>query len=113
MEDLLAFRALNPSLRVLGFSRSPRDSEAFLKAGADIIRLWRYWVFANPEQVAEIQQSGRLVWTTAGGASRKDLEHLIEFGVNGIILDNPDLVQVIRNESGDGNVAKGVSDANY
>ena len=113
LEDLLTLRALNPDLRVLGFIRTPSDSEAFLKAGADIIRLWLGWVYANPERITEIQRSGKLVWTTAGDASRKEMERLIEFGVDGIILDRPELVQVIRNESGNRVTGNGVSDSNH
>ncbi len=113
LEDLLTLRALNPDLRLLGFIGTPGDSKAFLKAGADIIRLWLGWVYANPEQITEIQQSGKLVWTTAGDASLKEMERLIEFGVNGIILDRPELVQVIRDESGNRVAGNGVSDSNH
>lgn len=92
LDDLRAFRALNPNLRTLGFIRGVEDVEPFVRAGVDIIRLWPAWIHADPDLVKRVHQLGRPVWTTAGAASRDELERLIKLGVNGILSDLPALM---------------------
>ncbi len=92
LEDLRAFGALNPDLRTLGFIDEVEDIERFAQTGADIIRLWPKWIHANPGLVGKVHQLGKPVWTTAGDASRGELENLIRLGVNGIISDRPDVM---------------------
>jgi glycerophosphoryl diester phosphodiesterase len=90
LDDLRAFRALNPNFRTLGFIRSVEDIEPFARAGVDIIRLWPKWIYANPALVAKVHQLGKPVWTTANDAPREELEKLIKLGVNGILSDFPE-----------------------
>ena len=89
LDDLRAFRALNPNLRTLGFIRDIEDIGPFAQAGVDIIRLWPKWIYANPELVKKVHQLGKPVWTTANDAPREELEKLIKLGVNGILSDLP------------------------
>jgi glycerophosphoryl diester phosphodiesterase len=89
VEDLRTFRALNPNLRTLGFVNDVKEIEAFVLAGVDIIRLWPDWIYRDPALVGQVQALGKPVWTTAGDASRDQLERLIKLGVNGILSDFP------------------------
>lgn len=92
LDDLRAFRTLNPNLRTLGFIRNVEDIEPFAQAGVDIIRLWPKWIYANPGLVKKVHQLGKPVWTTANDASREELEKLIKLGVNGILSDLPEVM---------------------
>jgi glycerophosphoryl diester phosphodiesterase len=92
LDDLRAFRALNPNLRTLGFIRNVEDIEPFAQAGIDIIRLWPKWIYASPDLVKKVHQLGKPVWTTAGTAPREELEKLIKLGVNGILSDLPEVM---------------------
>ena len=92
IEDLQAFRALNSNLRILGFIRGVDDIEPFVDAGIDIIRLWPKWIYKNPGLIEKLHHHGKPVWTTAGSASREELEKLIKLGVNGILSDQPKLL---------------------
>lgn len=89
LEDLRAFRSLNPELRTLGFIEGVGDIEPFVQAGVDIVRLWPEWIRANPGLVTKVHKLGKPVWTTAGDAPRAQLEELIGLGVNGILSDLP------------------------
>ncbi len=89
LEDLRAFRALNPNLRTLGFIQEVRDVKPFVRAGVDIIRLWPEWIIADPALINKVHAFGKPVWTTAGDAPRHELEKLIKLGVNGILSDLP------------------------
>ena len=92
IKDLREFQALNPNLRTLGFIQKPEDIEPFIEAGVDIIRLWPKWIHNDPSLIQRVHQLGNPVWTTAGNASREELETLIQLGVNGILSDNPKLM---------------------
>jgi glycerophosphoryl diester phosphodiesterase len=89
LEDLKAFRALNPRLRTLGFVDEIEDIAPFVQGGADIIRLWPEWIYANPALVGRVHELGRQVWTTAGDAPGVELEKLVRLGVRGILVDEP------------------------
>ena len=92
LDDLRAFRALNPNLRTLGFIPDIKDIGPFAQAGVDIIRLWPKWIYATSELVKKVHQLGKPVWTTANDAPREELEKLIKLGVNGIISDLPEVM---------------------
>ncbi len=92
LEDLALFRRLSPTIRILGFVKNRRDIDPFLRAGAEIIRLWPQWIDATPALMRKIQESGHPVWVTADDAGRKDLCKLIRQGVNGILSDRPELL---------------------
>jgi glycerophosphoryl diester phosphodiesterase len=89
LDDLRAFRELNPDLRTLGFVDEIEDIAPFVQAGADIIRLWPEWIYANPALVTRVHELGRQAWTIAGDAPRLELEKLIRLGVRGILVDRP------------------------
>ncbi|MFQ5684176.1 MAG: glycerophosphodiester phosphodiesterase [Candidatus Binatia bacterium] len=90
--DVRLFRSLNPNIRILGFIKSPNDIEHFVKAGADIIRLWPSWIHADPGLVDKVHKLGKPVWTTANVTPREGLLELIKVGVNGILTDLPDVL---------------------
>ena len=92
IDDLREFRTLNPDIRALGFIATPFEIDKFVTAGADIIRLWSWWIFLYPELVAKVQQLGTPVWASAGDAPRQDLERLIMRGVKGIITNQPEVM---------------------
>jgi glycerophosphoryl diester phosphodiesterase len=89
LDDLRAFRALDPNLRTLGFVREVADIEPFVAAGIDIVRLWPEWIHRDAGLVQRVQALGRPVWTTAGAAPRDELQRLVALGVNGVLSDLP------------------------
>lgn len=115
LDDLRDFKRLNPNLRTLGLVPGPEFEtpdvaaiEEFALAGADMIRLWPPWIFADrdreptPGRSAIIERMhglGKPVWTTADVLyrdidpehPREDLAELIRLGVNGIMTDVPEL----------------------
>lgn len=95
VDDLRAFKALNPNLRTLGFIPRAEDIEPFVNAGIDIIRLWPEWIYANPALVPKVHSLGRPVWTTAGEAPRDELQKLITLGVDGILSDFPAVMNAL------------------
>ncbi|MDN3652078.1 glycerophosphodiester phosphodiesterase family protein [Thalassotalea ponticola] len=92
VDDLIAFRRLNPNIRTLGFILTIDDIEPFIQAGVDIIRLWPQWIYANPDLVNQLRRLGKPVWTTVGAPQRGELEKLMSLGVTGILLDNPTIL---------------------
>ena len=104
IRDLRLFRALNPNIRILGFIKSPNDIERFVKAGADIIRLWPSWIHADPGLVKRVHKLGKPVWTTANVTPREGLLELIKFGVNGILTDIPDVLAKLVRDIEEGKV---------
>lgn len=95
IEDITRFRSLNPSIPILGFIANVRDIKKFVAAGADIIRLWPRWIRLRPAFVSTVHELGKPVWTTAGLAGREELTELIQFGVDGILTDVPDVLMVL------------------
>jgi glycerophosphoryl diester phosphodiesterase len=98
LEDLRAFRELNPDLRTLGFVDEIEDIAPFVEAGADIIRLWPEWIYANPALVTRVHELGRQAWTIAGDAPRLELEKLVRLGVRGILVDRPEVMNELLAE---------------
>jgi glycerophosphoryl diester phosphodiesterase len=95
IEDLRAFQALNPSLQTLGFIESVEEIEPTVQAGIDIIRLWPEWIHDDPGLIKRVHALGKPVWTTAGAATREEIEKLITLGVNGILSDHPALMKAV------------------
>jgi len=117
LADLRDFKRLNPNIRALGLVPGEEFSapehaaaEEFARAGADIIRLWPPWIFADRDQntadgtsqlVERMHDLGKPVWTTADVAygdinperPREDLAELVRLGVNGVLTDVPDLLR--------------------
>lgn len=95
VEDLQAFRALNPNLRTVGFIEEVEDVGPFVKAGIDIVRLWPEWIDADPGLISRVHQLGKPVWATTGDAPRQELERLIGLGVDGILSDLPEVMKTL------------------
>ncbi len=120
VDDLRDFKRLNPNLRTLGLVPGPEFEppdrvgiEQFARAGADMIRLWPPWIFADrgpdsgagPQSplIERLHDLGKPVWTTADTLyqdidpdhPREDLRELIRLGVNGIITDVPELCREV------------------
>ncbi len=92
LDDLRAFRALNPHLLTLGIISSSVYIELFAQEGVDIIDLPPREINANPDLVRDVHQLGKQVWVRAVLGSREELEKLIELGVDGIVLDLPEII---------------------
>jgi glycerophosphoryl diester phosphodiesterase len=121
--DLREFKALNPNLRALGLIPGPEfeppDPELimeFARMGADMIRLWPPWIFADRQEqhaksplIGRLHDLGKPVWCTADTLyqdispehPREDLSELVRLGVNGIITDVPELLRDILERSDD------------
>lgn len=95
VEDIRLFRSLNPDIRILGFIPGDRYIEEFVKAGADIIRLWHRWIQANSAVIDKVRQFKRPVWVTAGLAGREELSELIRFGASGILTDQSEVLMAL------------------
>lgn len=111
--DLRDFKRLNPNLRALALVPGPEFEspdtnmiEDFALAGADMIRLWPPWIFADRDPglgvspiIERLHDLGKPVWTTADVLYRdidpkhplEDINELIRLGVNGIMTDVPEL----------------------
>jgi glycerophosphoryl diester phosphodiesterase len=92
LDDLRAFRTLNPNLLTYGFVSATVFIEPFAQEGVDIIDLPARKIKANPDLVRDVHQLGKQVWVLAVLGSREELERLIELGVDGIVLDLPELI---------------------
>ncbi len=99
LEDIKAFRLLNPQLRMVGFISEVSDIEPFIKAGVDVIRLWPSWITANPDLINKVQELGKPVWVTAGEMRRHELEKLIKLDVNGLLIDDPAMMRILIGET--------------
>jgi glycerophosphoryl diester phosphodiesterase len=95
VEDIRFFRSLNPDIRILGFIPSDGSIEKFVKAGADIIRLWLRWIQENPALIEKVRQFKKPVWVTAGLAGREELTELIRLGASGILTDQPEVLMAL------------------
>jgi glycerophosphoryl diester phosphodiesterase len=95
LDDLKAFKTLNPNLRTLGFIPRIIDIDAFASAGVDIIRLWPNWVNADPKLVKKCHELNKPVWSTVNDLPRPEIENLIGYGVDGILSDLPDVMSAI------------------
>ena len=117
VDDLREFKRLNPNLRTLGLVPGPEFEppdrvgiEQFARAGADMIRLWPPWIFADRGGgagrsllIERLHDLGKPVWTTADTLykdidpdhPREDLGELIRLGVDGIITDVPELCREV------------------
>ncbi len=91
---LEAARRYPRPVRTLAFMSDAADCDAFLAAGADIIRLWDPWV--SPDAVAAVHSAGRLVWVMTGSpdngsvglCTRERLEQYYDLGVDGFLLND-------------------------
>jgi len=92
VEDLREMSKLNPNLRTLGFVEDLTSIDPFVRAGADMIRLWPEWIFGDRGLVSRVQALGVPVWTTAGTLARAELDALIRLGVNGVLTDVPEVL---------------------
>lgn len=104
VKDVRRFRALNPNIRILGFIGGTDDIEPFIKAGADIIRLWPEWIYANPALVAKVHGMGKPVWSTVNDAGREELLKLIRLRVNGLITNLPHVLAELMRDIDQGKV---------
>lgn len=92
-EDAVRVKSFNPEIKVLAFMQKKNVIDDFLKAGADIIRLWEDWV--EEDKVRYIQKAGREIWVMAGSSergttgytSREILLHWKHMNVDGVIIN--------------------------
>jgi glycerophosphoryl diester phosphodiesterase len=101
-----AYRALSPSLMILGFVPRLADVDAFAAAGANIIRLWPKWVMApasgcgrTPSPaclVQKLHRRGLETWALADAPADRTkasamFERLVALRVDAIVTDRPEL----------------------
>ncbi|MDR1628733.1 MAG: glycerophosphodiester phosphodiesterase [Oscillospiraceae bacterium] len=78
--------------RVLAFMPKKDMEDAFLAAGAGIIRLWEHWLL--PGDVQRIHSKGARVWVmmkNEHGVGETDIEHLLrvsQTGADGLLLND-------------------------
>ena len=107
-EDVRLVKEFNPNIGVLAFMPGANDSSgieanirAFSQAGADYIRLWEKW---EVEALAPtVRQCGKKIWIMAnnpevepldcGYTSAKALRYWRDFGIDGILVNNPTFAQ--------------------
>lgn len=92
-----AARRYRRPVRTLAFMSDAADRDAFVAAGADIIRLWDPWV--SPAAVAAVHDAGRLVWVMTGSPDNgsvglctgERLQQYYDLGVDGFLLNDVEL----------------------
>lgn len=93
VEDVRLAKEFSSRLEVLAFSQENGHDEAFIDAGADIIRLWEDWVTA--ERVHAIQSHDRKVWVMAGCPVKRTVGYTDQekirswkhMGIDGLIIN--------------------------
>ncbi|CAM5491630.1 Glycerophosphoryl diester phosphodiesterase OS=Tsukamurella paurometabola (strain ATCC 8368 / DSM / CCUG 35730 / CIP 100753 / JCM 10117 / KCTC 9821 / NBRC 16120 / NCIMB 702349 / NCTC 13040) OX=521096 GN=Tpau_3036 PE=4 SV=1 [Tsukamurella paurometabola] len=114
LADLGEFTAIDRGLRTLalvpGRTDLPPDFseiDAFVRGGADMVRLWPSWILTDDdsgaELVARVHRRGKSVWTCAdtlyGDISAddpvSDFRRLVGIGVAGIMTNLPSVLQPI------------------
>ena len=93
--DAVQFFAARQDTAILGFIPATDQAEAFLGAGARLIRLWERDVSAD--RIALLHALGAEVWVTAGGigtaynvgdTSPQNLATLEKSGVRGVLVND-------------------------
>lgn len=92
--DVALIREMLPETTVLAFMPRVEDTDAFLAAGADVIRLWEGWV--SKDRIDRIHGAGRRVWIMAGECTAEGVGYTTEesfsswirMGVDGILIND-------------------------
>jgi glycerophosphoryl diester phosphodiesterase len=90
VEQLRAFKALDPDLYSMAFTKRTSLIDDYVAAGVDVVRLWARWVQQQPELVARVQKLGPRVWVTTGALRGEPLNRILRLGVQGVITDHPE-----------------------
>jgi len=89
VDQLIAFKALDPDLTTMAFTKRLGLIPRYIDNGVDIVRLWARWVKAEPKLISQIRGAGRQVWVTTGMLRGPELASLIKSDVQGLITDYP------------------------
>jgi glycerophosphoryl diester phosphodiesterase len=96
LKDLKYVKREYPVIRTLSFGYPMDTAYEILNNGADILRLWEPWV--TGERVRAVREQGKQVWLMIGdfdggkqAITKSKLINYLEMGINGVILDNPQL----------------------
>jgi glycerophosphoryl diester phosphodiesterase len=98
--EAVRFFAENSETSILGFIPAAEQAEAFLAAGASLIRFWER--DASAERVGRLQGLGAEVWITSGGTgtpfrggetSAENLARLRATGAEGVLVDDVSLAK--------------------
>lgn len=106
VEDVARVKNFNPDMSVLAFNQDKEATDAFLLAGADIIRLWEEWV--TEEKVKFIHEHYKKVWIMAGSSAKhttgytaeENLREWKRMGVDGIIINEIGKAKQVLREMG-------------
>ena len=91
VDDLRELSALNPNLRTLGFVDDIKSVDPFVRAGADMIRLWPEFDLRRPRARRARAGARRARLDDRGHTAARDLDALIRLGVNGVLTDLPEV----------------------
>jgi glycerophosphoryl diester phosphodiesterase len=93
VQDVQRVKSFNPQMKVLAFMPDPSQTQAFIRAGADIIRYWEEWV--QEAAVHQIHMAGKQIWVMAGLRTEEavgytDPANILtwkQMGVDGILVN--------------------------
>lgn len=83
-----AFKALNPSIRVLGFTPDSDATQEFVESGIDIIRFKMKWLDRQATEILDSKKHGLPIWITSYTPTRLELNIYSAYGVSAVITDN-------------------------
>lgn len=104
VDDVVKVKGFNPEMKVLAFMQNKDVIDDFLRAGADIIRLWEEWVIE--EKVRHIHENERHIWVMAGSSakhttgytSREELLKWKMMGIDGVIINEVSKTRILLQE---------------
>lgn len=88
------------SAGILAFMPQPGDSDAFIEAGAGIIRLWEHWL--DPAVIEQCHGKKRMIWimthdgSDVGETNIVSLDRIQSAGADGVLLNDICLAQTWR-----------------
>lgn len=91
-EDVKIVKSRGEYIRVLAFMPKAENAQAFIDAGADVIRLWEQWI--TDEAVNLVKSQGRKVWIMANPPIRyayatvETVRNWEQMGIDGVLVDD-------------------------
>ena len=88
--------------RIVALVPEPATIERFVRSGAGIIRLWENWV--TPKLVLKVRKLDAQVWVmmgqsgSAGNTDKKSLARILDSGVDGVLLNDPEMALSFLND---------------
>lgn len=94
VESVQQIRAHDARIGILSFAKHVEDTESFIAAGVDYVRLWEGWL--NEERVQLVKNSPAQLWvmsghtegTPVGEPSDEGLKKILTFQPDGILIND-------------------------